>query len=199
MTDSYVTAPELADALPTNNLSDATLIDLAITGASRGVDAYCGTQFGTPAATSIRHYYPPGGQVMTVHPIADTTGLVVKTDPAGDGSWSTTWTMTTDYLLLPLDAASEIPARPYTQIWLPTLTFPAATGRPTVQVTALFGWPTVPADVRAATLLLARDLFKELKDAPFGVAGTAEFGVLRIRANNTAQMLLGRYRRPMVA
>jgi hypothetical protein len=51
-------------------------------------------------------------------------------------------------------------------------------GRPTVQVTAKFGWPAVPDDVTKACLVQAGQLHKA-KDTPFGVAGVSDMGVLR--------------------
>jgi hypothetical protein len=50
-----------------------------------------------------------------------------------------------------------------------------------IQITGTWGWQQVPFAVRQATLQVAADLYK-LKDAPFGVAGTAEFGQMRVAA-----------------
>lgn len=198
MANAYVTVPELQNALPVSDPGDVVLLGTAIDGASRSVDAYCGQRFWTDSAVKIRDYWATGG-LLTVDPISTATGLIVKTDTAGDGTYATTLTISTDFILLPSNAPDNYPAAPYTQIWLPNGMFPSYPRRPNVQVTATFGWPAVPEDVKAAAMLLARDLFKELKDAPFGVAGVAEFGVLRIRQNPTARMLLGRYRRALVA
>lgn len=200
MASSYVTAAEVQAALPISSTDDVSLLNIAITGASRGIDSYCGQRFWVDSAVTVRQYHASESRHLVVDPISTTTGLIVETDTAGDGTFATTLTITTDFLLQPVNAAAETPPEPYTLIWLPSASFPLSTnGRPTVQVTAKFGWPAIPDDVRAAALLLARDLFKEMKDAPFGVAGTAEFGVLRIRQNSTARTLLSRYRRAMVA
>jgi hypothetical protein len=45
-----------------------------------------------------------------------------------------------------------------------------------------------------ACALLTHDLFKA-KDAPFGVAGAADFGALRITTNRTVLNLLAPYRK----
>ena len=52
----------------------------------------------------------------------------------------------------------------------------------------------MPVLVRQASLQLASDYLK-LKDAPFGVAGATEFGVLRIRENAQLKMLLHDFRK----
>jgi hypothetical protein len=63
--------------------------------------------------------------------------------------------------------------------------------RPSVQITALWGWPAVPSLVTEACYQLAEETFK-LKDAPFGVAGVNDFGVLRIgnQTMNRVQAML---------
>jgi hypothetical protein len=78
--------------------------------------------------------------------------------------------------------------------------FPLSDRRATLQVTAKFGWSAVPVDVEEACLLKAASLFKR-KDAPFGVAGFGEFGVVRIRRDSDVGELLNpyvRYARPEV-
>ena len=200
MTSTYLAVPELQEALPTSDPSDVALLNIAIEAASRAVDSYCGQRFWQDDTVKTREYYSETCDTVTTDPISTTSGLIVKTDSAGDGTYATTLTISTDFILLPVNAPDNYPVEPYTQIYLPASSFPVRfTKRPNVQVTAQFGWSAVPGDVKAAALLIARDLFKEAKDAPFGVAGIAEFGVLRIRANSTARMLLSRYQKPLVA
>lgn len=197
MASNYVAAGELQAALPTSSSADVPLVEMAVKGASRGIDRWCGQRFWVDTAVVARYYTPQTCDSVKVDPISTTSGLIVQTDTGGDGTYATTLTINTDFLLQPVNAAAD--SQPYTSIWLPTTTFPTSFGRATVKVTAKFGWATVPDDIHAAALLLARDLFKEMKDSPFGVAGTAEFGVMRIRQNATAQRLLAPYRRAMVA
>jgi hypothetical protein len=63
-----------------------------------------------------------------------------------------------------------------------------------VQITGVFGWPSVPQSIREAALILAEENYK-LKDAPFGVAGSEDVGFIRIRDNHPAQKKLNPYRR----
>jgi hypothetical protein len=53
----------------------------------------------------------------------------------------------------------------------------------------------VPSAVKQATLIAATDLFRR-KDAPFGVAGFGEFGVVRIQQNPVILSLVKRYINP---
>jgi hypothetical protein len=51
--------------------------------------------------------------------------------------------------------------------------------RPGVQVTAKWGWPSVPSDINMACLILAADLYKR-KDAPGGILGLGDLGAVRM-------------------
>ncbi len=108
--------------------------------------------------------------------ISTTTGLIVKTDGAADGTFGTTLTISTDFLLLPSNAGDEVPARPWTEILHVNGTFPRpSNGRPGVQVTAKFGWAAVPDWAEKACLIQAGQLFKA-KDAAFGIASFGDMG-----------------------
>src|SRR6185437_2859039 len=58
-----------------------------------------------------------------------------------------------------------------------------------IQIVGTWGWPTVPAGVRQATLQTAAEIYK-LKDSPFGLAGTSEFGLVRVPKQNPYIMKL---------
>jgi hypothetical protein len=51
-----------------------------------------------------------------------------------------------------------------------------------VQITTTWGWPQVPWQVAEAARILTADIFK-MKDAPFGVAGVSDLGVVRVQSN----------------
>jgi hypothetical protein len=60
------------------------------------------------------------------------------------------------------------------------MSFPALYPIASLQVTAHFGWSAVPSDVKQAHLMLCAETFK-MREAPLGVAGWSEFGVVRVR------------------
>lgn len=64
-----------------------------------------------------------------------------------------------------------------------------------VKITATWGWPEIPQNIHHAALLLAVDLFK-MKDAPWGLAGMGELGMVRTQANPEVMELLSKYREP---
>ena len=162
------------------------------------VDGICGWRFWQDGSVVAREFYADDLYCCEIGPgISTTTGLIVKLDEDADGTFETTLTITTDFVLWPLNAADDVPVRPYTEIRLvDNYAFPLhATGRPGVQVTAKFGWAAVPDWAEKACLIQAGQLFKA-KDAAFGYAGANEFGSLRAKTNSIALSLLSPYQKP---
>lgn len=197
---SYVSVSELRDWLSIGDTADDALIAQACDTASAWIDEWCGETFVVPTAATARLFTPDNWNFVRVDTIANTTGLVVATDDNEDGTAETTWTITTDFLLLDVNGRTVGEAAgPYRAVravgskWFPCST----TGRPLVSVTARWGWPAVPAPVKQAAYVLAAEQWKQ-KDAPFGVAAFGEFGALRVRANPVVAQLLAPYRRAAV-
>jgi hypothetical protein len=204
ITNGYATRDQLKAELgiPVSNTNQDDLLDAAINAASRQIDGVTGWPHGfwQDGTVVAREFYAESHYCLDVpEGISTTTGLIVKIDEDGDGTFERTLTISTDFLVAPVNAGDNVPAWPYTEIIvtdnysLPLL----SNRRPGVQITAKFGWPAVPDDIAKACLVLAHDLYKA-KDAPFGVAGIADQGVLRVGTNRTAALLLAPYKRPSV-
>jgi hypothetical protein len=175
---AYATLAELKGfvGIPEADEADDTTLSLALDAASGQVDAFCDRTFAADAAPTTRLYRASVGGYLNVDPIATTTGLTVESDNDGDGVFEVAWTLDVDYRLEPVNAAAA--GEPWTRIIaLGTQWFPRLPYRPGVQVTAAFGWPggQPPPAVKNAVLIQASRLWKR-KDAPFGVAGSVEFG-----------------------
>lgn len=204
LVNCYTDLDTLKDAI--GKQSGSALKDLqleaAISAASRQIDGFCGRFFYQDTALTDRTYHADDSETVMVDDISTTTGLVVKTDDNDDGTFETTLTLTTNYILLPTNAAVSYPVQPYTALRLVDsgiTAFPMSySGRPGVQVTAKFGWPAVPDDVEKACVIQAVQLYKAA-DAPFG-ALNFDAGVLRIQSNlhPQAAALLERYVKPRV-
>lgn len=183
----YVGPEELKDRLGQTDPGTDSIITSVCLAASRWIDTYCGRHFFR--FTDTRTYQPSDIWLLPVDDLVSVTSL--KIDQDGDGIYETTWTQNTNYMLRVGDGqfnqlASGEP-KPYTQVqvigqsnWFP-FTWPFV-HLDRVQITGVFGWPQVPPVVAQAALLIAADWFK-LKDAPFGVAGIGDLGVLRVSAN----------------
>jgi hypothetical protein len=177
--NGYATLLEIKSVVgvPAADTADDTLLELAVETASRWIDHYTGRRFWIDSAVVARTYTATDWKTLAVDPISTLTGLVVKTDDNDDGVYETTWTINTDFRAAPSNAAAN--GVPWTElVAIASRTFPTSTSRrfPGVEVTAKGGWPTAPpSDIKHACLLQAARLWKR-KDAPFGVAGSVDFG-----------------------
>jgi hypothetical protein len=207
ITNGYCTLPQIKAEMRigTGDTLDDTRLELAIAAASRQIDAHCGRRFWRDATVKVREFFADNPVTCFTDDISTTDGLIVAVDEAEDGSYAEVITFGTDFILLPANAADEVPVRPFTEIRIVETDtysgFPWRTLRPSVRVTARFGWPAIPDDVTKAALIQASQLFKA-SDAVFGAAQFGEAGVaLRVQArlNPMAEALLETYAKPRVA
>lgn len=195
----YPTLAELRSHIGVDDPSEDHRLESALTSAVADVESFCGRTFTQDSAVSARVFPAAGSWVFRLpagNDISTTDGLIVKTDPGGDGTYDTTWTVLTDFVLEPLNGVGYDGAAgwPYTRIvatgsrW-----FPVSGGRNLIEITAKWGWAAVPPAVFQATLLHAATLWK-MKDAPFGMTGGDLLGSgLRARENPAVAALLSRY------
>ena len=160
--------------IPLAATAEDTAIQAAIDAAAALIDNYTGRTFET--VTEARTYLPRTASIVDVDDIATVSGLVIKTDEDQDGTFETTLTVTTDYVLV----GNTTPYRTVTNVnngW-PLSIY----GRPTVEVTAKFAYSeTAPDNIKQAALLLACRLYQR-KASPLGfqAGAIAEFGPVRI-------------------
>jgi hypothetical protein len=207
LVNCYTTVEQLRDQLgDEGSRLDADLLERGISAASRGIDLYCsggvkdmGRRFWRDASVVTRRFRTDDPSQVWCMDVSSLTGLVVKTDDDDDGTYETTWTINTDFVMEPLDVdqvASGDTGTPYA-FWMITAVgekvFPVYVRRPGIQVTARFGWSVVPDEVLTSTIILGTKLFKR-KDAPFGVAGFSDLGTVRIiQSDPDVKMLLDPY------
>lgn len=179
LTNAYATATEFREFCRIDALSDAGMHDTILAAASRQVDKYTGRRFWQDGTVVAREYFADNAYVVQTDDISTTTGLVVKVDVNGDGTFARTLTISTDFLCFPLNAADDVPAKPFTELRIadPSVsdTFAVPSMRPGVQVTAKFGWAAVPDEVKVATILQAQMLWSA-KDARGGILSASVDG-----------------------
>ncbi len=187
----YISVDELREELAdsTSKLNN-NLLEKAVRVGSRAVDKYTKRRFWRNATASAQSFYVLDfwePRLVYVPDIATQTGLIVKTDDSGTGSYGTTWS-SSNYALGPLNADRDGGAYSWTEVQAINRDFPAVadpgiwgrSGKPApVQVTAVWGWSQVPEQVREATLLKAVRYYRR-KDSPDGVIGSNEWGLVRI-------------------
>lgn len=177
----YATIEELRDHLRITDATDDTRLTAVLTATCRAIDRYCGQTFSKDDTATARTYMPYRTDRLWTHPFHTTTDLAVKTDSSDDGTFDITWTVTTDYVAAPESGYTAAGfAVPYDRIdAVGSRRFPIDHRRSRVQVTAKWGWDTVPDAVREATLIKAARLFRR-RDTPEGIAGGGDFGVVRV-------------------
>lgn len=179
ITNGYCTLSELKSAARIADNVDDALLERAVEAASRRIDGECSRRFYVDTATSARTYAANRNAFLFVDDISTTTGLVVKVDDQMSGSFSTTLTVGVDYQTEPSNAVTQ--GEPITLLRALDTGFPVAeNGRTLIEVTAKWGWPSVPHAIREATVLLASRQFKRL-DSPLGVAGFGDLGAIVVR------------------
>lgn len=199
--NGYCTEAQLREHLADSGTTlTAALLQRAINAASRAIDRHCRRRFWLDSSTATRTYIVDAPDHAYVDDIGARSGVVVKIGSDGT-AFPTTLTVDTDYILEPRNAdkfaASDFDAYAFWKIrMVGTQRFTVDYARPTLSVTARHGWSAVPPEVEEACVLKAASLFKR-KDAPFGVAGFGDFGVVRIRKDDEVVDLLARYVIPL--
>lgn len=163
---------------------DDAAIGSSIRAASRYIDQLTGTTF-YPVTETRR--FPASGYDATVWTDRFTTtgGMQVKT--GSGGTYNTTVAANT-YQAAPYNALSQGLA--YDRIEFPGGAPYVLDGWPAVEITATWGYASVPDPVERACRLIAVQLFRR-KDTPDGSGGTSEFGVVTVDApdGNAMQLL----------
>lgn len=183
----YAGLEELKDRLGITDTADDSSAQMALQSASSWINEYAGQHF--YRVTETRTYQPHDIWELNIDPVVSVTSLAV--DTTGNGTFDQAWVQGIDYQLLVgrdqynVNAAGV--ARPYHKVqvlqagkWFPFVWPYSHLDR--IQIIGTWGWPAVPSPVSQACLVLAAQWFKE-KDAPFGVAGVSDFGVVRIQQN----------------
>ncbi|MBL7546645.1 phage head-tail connector protein [Frankia sp. AgB1.9] len=192
---SYIDLDTIKTALHITDDGRDELLAQAVTAASRSIDQVTGRRFWLDEAPSARVYNPRNriyvdtdGEHLLVADIGDHDGLTVEVGSRAGG-----WTdITTTVEAEPTDALDR--GWPVTSLLRPgAYWLEFATIQTRIRVTARWGWPAVPDDIVQAAQIQATRLFKR-KDSPEGVAGSADWGVIRIgRTDPDVAALTGPY------
>ena len=184
ITNGYATRNQVKAALRigVGDTLDDELIDNCVGAASRLIDGYCNRQFWSVGSATTRVYTAENEFYCNIDDIAG-TAITLRTSGATDGTFDVTWS-TTDYQLEPLNGRLDGLQWSYDKIravgdyLFPTLNANYGS-QALVQLTAVFGWPSVPEPVTQATIIQASRIFKRY-DSPLGVAGFGDLGAIRV-------------------
>ena len=197
ITDGYATLSDVKAALRLTDNFDDSLLEISIEAASREIDGWCERVFTSSTATRI--YRPTDVFSVDVDDLQSITTL--KTDSDGSGVFDVTWE-TTDYQLNPLNGIAGGITTPYTQVRaIGEYLFPIYEPRnvnaneASIQITGVWGWPSIPTAVKQACIILSMRQFKRY-DSPTGVMGFGDLGVMRVgRVDPDVEKLLMPFRK----
>lgn len=160
---------DLATTLSLPSPSSDDDLERACFAASGAIDEHCDTVFALSDDSNdeIRSFTPLSSRLCQIDDAASITSVDVDTDE--DGVANQTWTLGTDFVLERTSTPSvPLAQRPFNRlIARSTKSFPRA--EQAVFVTGRFGWSEPPWQVVEAAGLLAQQLYKRRKEAPFGV------------------------------
>lgn len=184
--NGYATVEEFAEHLGSDRIAeDDPQVERAIEAASRVIDAWTNRRFFLDGETSRRIYNVYDGQVD----VDDYTELVSVTPVYGfDNTLGDALTVGT-YRAGPLNAS--VHQRPYTNI-------EGHFGWGTVSVEAVWGWPSVPAAVKLACLMLAARFYKR-RETTAATLGFDDFALRLSSTDPDVATLLEPYARVTVA
>ena len=184
ITNGYATRNQIKAALRigTADTIDDELIDNCAGAASRLIDGYCNRQFWSVGSATTRVYTAEDDFYCNIDDIAG-TAITLRTSGATDGTFDVTWSPT-DWQLEPLNGRLDGLVWAYDKIRaVGDYLFPTVNAnygsQALVELTAVFGWPSVPEPVTQATIIQASRIFKRY-DSPLGVAGFGDLGAIRV-------------------
>lgn len=188
----YATRAELKRemGIADSNTTQDALLDSKLLAATADINRYCHRQFGRDEVASPRTYVM-GKSGIDVDDIWDRADIAVT--PYLGLVAGTPWTVASVVQLEPLNGVVDgVPGWPVTRLAYVSASFYSYGTKSTAEVTAKWGWASVPDDVKQACLLLANSGMNA-KNAPFGVAAFGDYAV-RIRQNPMAGEKLEPYR-----
>ena len=198
--NGYATLADVKAAARITDTIDDGLLETAIESSSRDIDAYTERVFFNTGATAVtRVYIPENIYLLETDDIISVTSI--KTDTTGEGGFDQTWTAT-DYQLEPLNGIAGGIATPFTRIRaIGSLLWPIYeprdinAGQASVEITARFGFASIPSAIKQATILASLRAYKRY-ESPTGVLGFSDIGVVRVgRLDPDVERLVSPYRK----
>ena len=188
MAGQYIDKDDLKTYIGLSGTAQDTNIDNAINAACRLIDQYTGRRFFQDSTAQIKYFRPVNEFYLEIPDLSTTTGLVVELDTTDNGTYDTTLTLDTDFILIPVNPEINYIAdgitylKPYSELRiLPTRSSERFDPliQKNVKITGKWGWSAIPQAVTQAALIQSLRFFKR-KDAPFNVLGNEQTGQIEI-------------------
>jgi hypothetical protein len=192
-------------------ISNLAIVSTVIEGVSFTLANFEGTPLpalgsGTQSLTiglTPRRFVSNDPWLVEVDDISSQAGLVILSDYAGDGTFTTTWAVA-DWQAEPVNGIVAGQAgwpttkiRSIRSLYFPVwggISYPKPYTQALVQIIAQWGWPAIPSQVNKAAIVQAVSLFKS-DEVPFGATAFGETGIVRMKTalHPTAELLIEPY------
>ena len=180
--NGYASLSEVKAAARIADTIDDALLEISIEASSREIDGICERVFYS-SGTAVRTYIPTDLFLLETDDIISVD--TIKSDSTGEGGFDLTWDEA-DYQLEPLNNLAGGIVTPFTRIravgsklWPIYEPRDINAGQASVQITGVFGFPSVPIAIKQATIIMSLRQFKRY-DSPLGAAGFGDLGVVRV-------------------
>jgi hypothetical protein len=183
---------QLADLKGYLSMQDDSRFDDQLTSAiasiSTEINKHCNRQFGRAETATFRNFQVRNSTYVEVADFwTDPEEIQLSTTPGATG----TVISLADCILEPLDGiVDDEPGWPRWIVKPVPGRFSLVPGT-YLRMKTKWGWEAVPDDVTQSSKIMAGATF-QIKDAPFGVAGSDQWGTIRVRDNQMAVNKLNR-------
>jgi hypothetical protein len=178
ISNGYATLAQIKAAvrIPSADVIDDALLEMAVESASRMIDAETDRNFYS-SGTATRDFVPND------HYVVDTDDLTqinsVKIDDAGEGTYLITLDES-DYQTEPLNQKVSGNAFPiYRLRMIGDYLLPIWGKQATVRIEGVYGFTPTPIQITQACVIQSSRIYKRL-DSPLGVAGFGDMGAIRV-------------------
>jgi len=166
--------------------ADDEFIDEGGDGAEDFMDESCKRRFVVATSATPRVYAPRSGHILRIHDCTSITSVVNNGATVAPA----------DYQLEPLNGLTwSGEARPFEQIRLKSGSWFVDDGEATVTVTAAWGWAAIPARIKHAALIVAKEIITNRDEVKLGLVGFSDVGGVVARTNPIVRDAIRDYRR----
>jgi len=194
----YATLPEFKAWVTLTDNDDDVVMSDTLESVSRWIDQHCDRHFwrdGDTGSEAARAFAATCRYSLHIDDLVPGSVTTFKTDEAGDGTYETTWAPS-DYQLLPVNRPNGEPFDRVEAVASRLFPLRAPSRRANrVEITGVWGWPSVPDAVKQACLIQASRMLKR-RFSPEGVSSFGDLGLVRVgtRLDPDVEQLLNPYR-----
>ena len=198
ITDTYATVDDYKLIAGNKNSDKDLIIDLSLQSASRFIERICRRTFNVDSVPTTRYYDGKYSTRFVLYDdISSTTGLIVTVDNDNNHIPETALTLNTHYFVEyntmggetePIKWLQLIPSNGLLETWPSHIH--------SLAITAYFGWAAVPAPIKSATIIIARQILDLSESGVLQSLNLVDAALpIQRRTANLVDLLIDQYKR----